>query len=761
MSFGFGQRRGGQLPVERNSFVGRGEEIARIQEVFGQARLVTLVGPAGVGKSRTALRAAGGLRKRFSDGVWLVELSALSDPELVPAMLAAALEIPEQSGMAPLDAVVAYVRERRLLIVLDTCEHLIDACAVLCDVLLREAAEVCVLATSRQPLDAAGEFTVPISPLGPDDALELFARRAAHGVTGRQVTETNHAQVRALVERLDGIPLAVELAAVRLRVAPLSELVARLDGRFDVLTGGRRGTVPRHQTLRTAIGWSYDLCTSAERLLWARLSVFAGSFELAAAERICGDGALDEADVPTTLFGLVDKSVVQRTGEDGTRYRLLDTIREFGAEWLAEQGGAAAVRERHFAHYRRLAQRLWDELISPAQVGLHRSVRSEIADLRAALRYAYATEGRAAQGLWLATQLAPYWRAAGMLSEGRYWIDKGLDLVPEDCAERAWGLLITGVFAVWTGDLALAPVRFPQAREVALRSGEERVVLFADPYLGAMRALCGEIDEGLAEVDQGLRRIVAARDALGMAIIHYEGALLLAVLGNAVGALELCDAGLAFLKDTGERQLYASTLMVQGLILWLAGRYEESAPPLRQALEAVSEIGDVLVAALCCLGLAWHAARGQRHTQAAWLLGYAESARRLSGDPVAMLPSLLEEQERVQQTVRAALGNAEFDRWHTIGAHMSGTEILEAVRAGADVPPSVPCVPGARHADGASDVLTPREREVAALVATGLSNREVAERLVISKRTADTHVEHILSKLGVTSRAQIRSALEP
>ena len=761
MSFGFGRQRGGQLPVERTSFVGRDEEIARIQRAFGEARLVTLVGPGGVGKSRTALRAAGGLRERFSDGVWLVELSALSDPELVPATLAAALEVPEQSGMDPLDAVVAHLRERRLLIVLDTCEHLVDACAVLCDVLLREVAQVCVLATSRQPLDAAGEFTVPISPLGADDALELFAQRAACAVPGWQVTETNQVQVRALVERLDGIPLAVELAAVRLRVAPLAELVARLGDRFDVLTGGRRGMPDRHQTLRTAIGWSYELCTPAERLLWARLSVFAGSFELGAAERICADGILAGKDVPTTVFGLVDKSVVHRAGEDGTRYRLLDTIREFGAERLDEEGGAAAVRERHFAHHRQLAQRLWDELISPAQVGLHGSVRSEIADLRAALRYAYATEGRAAQGLWLAAQLAPYWRAAGMLSEGRYWIDKGLDLVPEDCPERAWGLLMTGVFAVWTGDLALAPVRFHEAREVALRSGEERVVLFADPYLGAMRALCGEIDEGLAEVEEGLRRIVAARDALGMAIIHYEGALLLAVLGNADGALERCVAGLAFLQDTGERQLYASTLMVQGLILWLAGRHEESAAPLRQALEAVSEIGDVLVAALCCLGLAWHAARRERHPQAAWLLGYAESARRLSGDPVAMLPSLLEEQEKVQNAVRAALGDREFDRWRSVGAHMSGTEILEAVRADAEVPPSVRCVPGARDADGASDGLTPREREVAALVADGLSNREVAERLVISKRTADTHVEHILSKLGVTSRAQIGPALEP
>ncbi|MEV4681608.1 LuxR C-terminal-related transcriptional regulator [Streptomyces kurssanovii] len=761
MGFGFGQLHGGQLPLERTSFVGRTGEIALVRRTIGQSRLVTLVGPAGVGKSRTALRAAGGMRERFPDGVWLVELSALNDPELIPAMLAAVLELPEQSGMESLAAVVAHLQGRRLLLVLDTCEHLVDACAMLSDTLLREAADVSVLATSRQPLDVPGEHTVPIAPLAADDALELFVQRSAAVVPGFTATDSNREQLRALVGRLDGIPLALELAAVRLRAVPLAELVTRLDHRFEVLTGGRRTALTRHQTLRTAIGWSYELCTPAERLLWARLSVFAGSFELAAAERVCGGGELPFDAVLETLVGLVDKSVVQRVGEQGERYRLLDSIREYAADLLTASGGTCRVAEEHLAHYHELGRRLWDELITDAQAGLHRKVRAEIADLRAALHYAYATKGRAAQGLSLAVKLAPYWRAAGMLSEGRYWIDKGLGLVTEECSERAWGLFMTGVFAVWTGDLMAASERFEQADELARRCGEERVALFAAPYRGAMRALCGEVEEGLAALEEGRRRIVASGDALGISIVHYEGALLRAVLGDADGALRLCEAGLRHLEGTGERQFYASTLVVQGLILWLAGRHEESAIPLRKALDAVSEIGDVLVAALCCLGLAWHAAQQERHSQAAWLLGYAESARRLNGDPVTMLPSLSEEQEAVQRTVRAALGSEEFERWHAVGAHMSGTEILRAVQAGTDVPPSAGRVPGARNAATAADVLTPREREVAALVAQGLSNREVAERLVISKRTADTHVEHILTKLGVTSRAQIPTVPDP
>ncbi|MFI8931728.1 LuxR C-terminal-related transcriptional regulator [Streptomyces sp. NPDC053474] len=765
MGFGFTQRRGGQLPVERTGFVGRSDDLARVQEAFARAPLVTLVGPGGVGKSRTALRVAAEVMEDFPDGVWLAELSGLRDPELVPATLAAVLDLPEQPGMEPLDAVVAHLRARRLLLVLDTCEHLVDACALLCEVLLREAAGVAVLATSRQPLDVPGERCLPLAPLPADDALELFAQRAAAVVPDFTVHDSNRAQVGALVERLDGIPLALELAAVRLRAVPLAQLVARLDQRFGVLTGGRRTELARHQTLRTAIDWSYELCAPAERLLWARLSVFAGPFELATAERVCAGGGLAARDVLEALVGLVDKSVVQHLGGSTGRYRLLDTIRAYGGERLDGPDGtgraddAVSVRERHFAHYQELGQRLWDELLTPAQAALYREAREAVADLRAALGYAFTTPGRAPQGLWLAAQLAPFWRAAGTLSEGRYWIDKGLDLVPEERAERAWGLFLCGVLAVWSGDLAAAPGLFEEARAVAVRCGEPRVVLFTEPYLGAMRALCGEVDEGLAELERGRLRIVEAGDLLGIGVVHYEGALLRAVLGDVDGALELCATGLAHLEHTGDRQLHASTLMVQGIVLWLAGRHDESAPPLRRALDAVSEVGDVLVAALCCLGLAGHSAQQERYARAAWLLGYAESARRLTGDPVAMLPSLLDEQEAVQRAVRGALGEAAFARWHGLGARLTGTDVLAAVRADLDVPASARPLPDARRG-GAADALTPREREVAALVARGLSNREIAERLVISKRTADTHVERILAKLDVTSRADVPAALE-
>src|SRR5215472_368441 len=350
-----GRRRPGQPPSECTALVGRKAELAAIGTLLDSARLVTTVGPPGVGKTRVSLRAAALAAGRYPGGVWLAELSGVRDPALVPATVAGCLGLPGRDARAQLPAVLDYLRERRLLLILDTCEHLVDACAAFAEGVLREAPGVTLLATSRQPLDVPGEHVYPVPPLPVPDQEELFARRAAAVVPGFAVTAANRADVIRLCERLDGIPLAIELAAGRLRALPLAELADRVESGFGVLTGDRRGASPRHQTLGTAADWSYDLCTPAEQALWARLSVFAGPFDMAAAEQVCADADLPGGAVVEALIGLVDKSVVLRDNAGGPRYRLLGALREFGAAKLAVAGQEAACRGRLIDRYLAMA----------------------------------------------------------------------------------------------------------------------------------------------------------------------------------------------------------------------------------------------------------------------------------------------------------------------------------------------------------------------------------------------------------------------
>jgi hypothetical protein len=314
MASGLISRRPGALPVEVTSFVGRRGELTQLACQLRTTRLATVTGPGGVGKTRVALRTAAGCAGQFADGVCLAELAGLRDPELLPLTVASCLGLPDQETRSQLDAILDYLRKRQLLLMLDGCEQLVDACAALVTMLLRETAGVTVLATSRQPLDAVGEHICQIPPLpvpelgsqdaGHEDAVELFAQRAAAVVSGFGITDDNRDDVIRLCRRLDGIPLAIELATVRLRAVPLKQLAGRIDDRFRLLTGERRAALPHHRTLRTATQWSYELCSPAEQLLWTRLSVFAGSFDASAAEQVCAGEPLATRDILPTLIGL-------------------------------------------------------------------------------------------------------------------------------------------------------------------------------------------------------------------------------------------------------------------------------------------------------------------------------------------------------------------------------------------------------------------------------------------------------------------------
>jgi predicted ATPase/DNA-binding CsgD family transcriptional regulator len=785
MALGY-TRRTGTLPVEVTGFVGRISELEHVRGLLRTSRLITLTGPGGVGKSRLALRTALSLKGEYEDGVMLVELSALHDPELLPGAVASTLGLPEQSARVMLDVVVEHLEDRRVLLVLDTCEHLLDACATLTDLLLREAPGVTVLATSRQPLDVPGEHTLLVPPLGDEDAIELFAQRAAAVVPGFALDAHNRAAVLALCKRLDGIPLAIELATVRLRALPLEQLAARLEQRFQVLTGGRRSAaLPRHQTLRTAIDWSYDLCSAPERLLWARLSVFAGSFDLTAVEEVCADdedgpagAAGDESDgkvsglareeVLEHLVGLVDKSVVLRDGDQGARYRLLDTIREYGRDRCTPTEGERC-RRRHRDHYLGRSSYFFEMLLTAEQVPLYWQLHRDLADLRSALEYSLSRPDGVRPALVMAARLWPFWSTAGLLKEGRYWLDKGLALDSGGSSgessggsgggsrERAQALLWNSLLAVMQGDVGPAYEGFQETVRVAGEYGSELDGVLALGYLGGIAWLMGDEENGRRTVAEALAGHQRIGDPLGLVVHHYQSSYVQSLIRRSDDSTAHADEALRQIAlapggGVGECMITGQLLGIKGLAAWTRGDSRESVRLARESLRAAQELRDSYATTNSLELLAWGAAETGGSSLAAWLLGTCGELWRKIGAPMFGLEIYQADHSRVVAALRAELGESRYRLLFEQGAQLTIDRAVELALAGATRP-----LPEASAADRAPSVdqLTRREREVATLISAGLTNREIAERLVISKRTADAHVEHILAKLGFSSRTQI------
>ncbi|MGW4808974.1 ATP-binding protein [Kitasatospora sp. NPDC004272] len=501
-------RNRGRLPAETTSFVGRAAELDALAALVGRARLVTVTGPGGVGKSRLALRAAARLADGFPDGAHLAEVAPVQDPLLLGHAVLEALRLTDHTARPPLDVLVEQLADREALLVLDGCEHLVDACAELVDALLRAAPGLRVLATSRQSLRTAGEHLLPLAPLpyrpsggrAEAEAVLLFADRAAAVLPGFRLEPGNRDGVALLCRRLDGIPLALELAAGRLRALSVEQLTARLEDRFRLLTGGDRTAPARHHTLRTAIGWSHELCTMKERLLWARLSVFAGGFDLDSAEYVCAGHGLDADEVLELVESLVDKSVLERLDGDGTvRFRMLDTLREYGAHWLRAGGDRPRLLRRHRDWY--LGVATWGEVewFGPRQAETAERTRLAHANLRAALEFSLAEPGEEQPALVLAGTLWYFWVGTGHLGEGRHWLDRALALAPEPTDARAKALWVTGYLATLQGDLHRARPVLEECRRQALETGDDRALAYAVHRQGCA-ALIGDEPARAAEL---------------------------------------------------------------------------------------------------------------------------------------------------------------------------------------------------------------------------------------------------------------------
>jgi predicted ATPase/DNA-binding CsgD family transcriptional regulator len=760
----------GRLPAETNEFVGRTGELRHIDELLLDARLVTLVGPGGVGKTRVVLRVAAAATPRYADGLCLVELSALSDPELLPHTVARRLGLAEQAGASQRDALLAHLAERQLLLILDTCEHLIDACAELTEAILIGAPQVTVLATSREPLDIDGETTFPVRPLpvpgpsgGGDDAVRLFAARATAAVPGFAVTDENRDDVTRICQRLDGIPLAIELAAVRLRTVPVGELASRLDRldrRLPLLDGGGELTDDRHRTLRDAIGWSYEFCTDAERTVWARLSVFAGVFDVAAAKEVCADDDLDGDEIVETIIRLVDKSVLHCAppppvgGYDGDQpawYRMLDTIHEYGTEMLTESGDGAAIRARFIGRYLAKARYFADHLTDEEQLERFRELRREHHNLRAALQYSLEAQDQHRRGAVLANALYGYWHMSGLLGEGRLWYERVLDALPASpTRERGWALASRGYLGAMQGEAGEAVADAKAGVAIGRELGDELLIGRSYNYLTLAQTIAGQYDEARAAATEAERRLEALGDRTGLAILDDHWAHLSHLAGDPEGTLRY--AARAIGRFGGAKEWWASAWahVISGMALyWQPSRDEETARTLNKGLLLKHELGDMVGMAYCLEIHGWLAARVGRHQRAAWLLGAADPWWNRAGGRLGGTAALEQVHDEATEGCRAALGAPAFDSLFDRGADAPLGAMVALAVTGADAPGGVvPSLPQ-------PDKLTGREWEIAFLAGAGLSAEQIGRQLFMSPSAVEKQLASVFGKLGISSADQL------
>ncbi|MGV9450881.1 ATP-binding protein [Streptomyces sp. NPDC003635] len=732
-------RRTSGFPAELTSFVGRRDESADVRRLLTEGRLVTLTGPGGVGKTRLASHVAKQIARTFPDGVWLVPLAALGDEAFVPHAVADALEVRNEAGRPPLDVLVEHLRGRSLLLVLDNCEHVVGSCALVAQTLLAATEGVRVLATSRHRLGLAGEqlYEVPtLAAPGPEEvgtaenfpALRLFADRAAAVVPGFTVGEGNQRAVARLCRRLDGLPLAIELAAVRVRALGVDQLVERLDDRYRLLTGGSPASAPRHRTLRSAVDWSHELCTPQEQLVWAWLSVFVGGFDLAAAEAVCGGEGLGATDVLDAVAGLVDKSVLIREERGGqVRYRLLVSLRHYGLERLEDIGEVTVTRRRHRDYFARLAAEYEQAWFGPDQVAVTDRIRLDQDDFRAALDFCLTTPGEAQAGLRLAATLWFHWVAGGAWGEGRHWLDRALraGARPDAALTRA----------MWAGAL----MSLVHTRSAAVLAGTD------PPH----HALPADAELPVPAPPPMAAEALETGTTVGFVVLtRVELACTLVSRGRAGEAVPLCAEAVAVCEAHGEQWARAWALRTLGLAHWSLGEYERAAEQARACLrlpytgrqrQSLARTLDLLAAAEALAGQAERAAVLRGAVDRIW--------HDIGGDPTqaggAGRPCAAE------RHARRVLGDHGHERAHRTGGALHRNDVI-AYALGELRRPTT-----GSAAEPDTRPLTRREAEVAALVAQGLTNRQIAEALVIAQRTAEGHVERILVKLGFSKRSQL------
>ena len=733
---------------------------------LASSRVVTLVGPGGVGKTRLALRVAEVERRGYGDGWWVVPLAELVRPELLNAAVADALGLKATDGPWQIDALADYIAERTSLLVLDSCEHLLAAVGELVAGLRRTCPNVRFLLTSRRPLRLSGEDVIVVPPLSlpeetttatPDslthyEAVDLFLDRARSARSDFALTADNAPVVAALCRDLDGLPLAIELAAARTPALSPQEIRQGLLEQRVVLDLGYRDADDRQQSLTACVDWSYQLCSPPEQRFWARSSVFTGGFDLSAASAVCGTDDLPPGKILDLVTGLVDQSILlAETGALGqTRYRMLNEIRQFGRERAEKDGELTAMQERHATWCADLVSRFDVEAAGSHQwEWLHR-LRLEHANLGSALDQVSAAPGGAETGLVMATRLDLYWSACGLLDEARHWLELRLAAGSGSAEQRGRAMALAARFAVLQNDR-------PAARDLIARGAASAAGADALRARGALMVPAamvsvwdGDPGAGADQADGAATMLRDAADLRGELLALFVAGVCHGFAGHPEEAADRHRRCIAKADEAGERHLKALAVAGLGEQELAGGRLDEATGLFRESIRLKSELDDRMGIAvgLDCLGrVAVAEGRGER---AALLLGAAEEIWEVvgmseTGNPFAFAPPRSDGLQRA----RDLLGKKRFRDLFRRGSQLGLDEMVRfALDGGSEEPP-------ARPARVEPSPLTRRELEVAELVADGLSNPEIAERLFISVRTAQGHVENTLRKLGFNSRAKI------
>ncbi len=805
------------LPEEPNRFIGREQELGDLRRVLSGARALTLCGPGGIGKTRLALQVLATVAGDFPDGVWLVELGDLWEPQLVVSRVASAVGVLAEPGRPLVDTLADALGPRRMLLALDNCEHLVEACARLCQRLLASSPALRIIATSQEPLRMPGEVVRQVPPLsvppglaGDDvaglpryEAIRLFADRAAAVRPGFRVTEHNAQAVTAICQALDGVPLAIELAAARLGAFSPEQIAARLGDRFALLGSGDRTAPPRQRTLRATLDWSHALLNAREQTLLRRLSVFAG-WSLEMAEQVCADADLPAAEVLDLISGLVDKSLVvvepEVLGE--ARYRLLDTIRGYAVERLAASGESAAVQLRLRDYTLRFVQRA--EAIGmavagepwSAAVGVFRRYDADVGNLRQVLTGCL-IDGAAETGLKICTAVRPCWIARGSFAEGTEWLGRflalgqpglpdavrgaalvgraQLALANESTAAVSWvreGLELCRAAgdAAWTatalnlladaagvqgGQIEQAEADAAEALAIARGAGDGWNEGYALGIQARLAGLHGKLREARELGEAGLAVMRRIDQQWGVAKLMLGLGYLAALRGDPAGALDCYLAALPILREIDSRPETARCLAGIGRVALDQGQLDVARQHLTESLRLSHSAGARLGVARALEAFAVLTAAEGHANVALQLTAAAEGLREAAGFP----PLPAGRKQRILAAARS-LGEAATGRLWAEGRAMTADA---AVAAALTAQPPVAAARGNENTSqrAASPELSPlagltrREAEIVALIVRGHSNKGIADDLVISPATAARHVANILAKLGFTSRAQI------